>query len=158
MDRIITDKGDIALLSFNLRKLYTIVLASGTFDFFHSGHLFYLKEAKKLGEFLIVSMNSDKSIREIKGDDRPFVPEQYRAEMLVSLTCVDFVYIFDEKLPNDAIKNIRPDIYVKGDEYKNRSMPEKKIVEQCGGKVRYLPTMLKSSTRMMKLLEENFGD
>ena len=157
MGVIIPNAENLRLTAYNLRNLgAVIVLASGCYDFLHHGHSVHLKKAKSLGDFLFVSINDDNMIRKLKGDKRPFVIQQHRAEMLSALRCVDFVYIFSEEYPTKVITDIKPDIYVKGDEYKDKVIPEKKTVEYNGGRVILLDTMLESSTKMMKILETNF--
>ena len=94
-----------------------IVFTNGCFDILHLGHLEYLNEAKKLGDVLVIGLNSDKSIRMIKGEDRPINDENFRKEMLSNLRCVDFVELFDEPTPFGLIKSISPDILVKGGDY-----------------------------------------
>jgi rfaE bifunctional protein nucleotidyltransferase chain/domain len=94
-----------------------IVFTNGCFDILHLGHLEYLNEAKKLGDVLVIGLNSDKSIRMIKGNGRPINDEHFRKEMLINLKCVDMVELFDESTPYELIKAISPDILVKGGDY-----------------------------------------
>ena len=94
-----------------------IVFTNGCFDILHLGHLEYLNEAKKLGDILIIGLNSDKSIRAIKGNGRPINDEHFRKEILINLKCVDLVELFDEQTPYELIKAISPDILVKGGDY-----------------------------------------
>jgi rfaE bifunctional protein nucleotidyltransferase chain/domain len=94
-----------------------IVFTNGCFDILHLGHLEYLNEAKKLGDILIIGLNSDKSVRAIKGNGRPINDEHFRKEFLINLKCVDFVEVFDEPTPYELIKAISPDILVKGGDY-----------------------------------------
>ena len=157
MGVIIPNAESLRLTAYNLNQLgAVIVLASGCYDFLHFGHVQHLKKAKSLGDFLFVSINDDDMIKKLKGSKRPFVIQQYRAEMLSSLRCVDFVYVFSDEYPTKVINDIKPEIYVKGDEYKDKLIPEQKIVEYNGGKVILLNTMISSSTKLMKILEENF--
>jgi rfaE bifunctional protein nucleotidyltransferase chain/domain len=94
-----------------------IVFTNGCFDILHLGHLEYLNEAKKLGDLLFIGLNSDKSIKTIKGSGRPINDEHFRREMLINLKCVDFVELFDESTPYELIKALSPDILVKGGDY-----------------------------------------
>ena len=94
-----------------------VVTTNGCFDILHVGHLRYLQKAKRLGDILIVAINSDESVRAIKGDKRPLVPEDERAEILAALECVDYVMIFPELDPIQFLKELRPDIHVKGGDY-----------------------------------------
>lgn len=110
-----------------------IVLANGCFDLFHVGHIRYLAGAKNLGDVLIVGINSDEQVKKLKGERRPFMPENERAEIISSLRCVDFVTIFDEPTVEQLIRAIRPDFHAKGTDYTVDSVPEREIVRECGG-------------------------
>lgn len=110
-----------------------IVLANGCFDLFHVGHIRYLSGAKELGDFLIVGINSDEQVKKLKGEKRPFMPENERAEIISSLRCVDFVTIFDEPTVEQLIRAIRPDFHAKGTDYTTETVPEREIVRECGG-------------------------
>lgn len=113
----------------------TIVLANGCFDLLHVGHVRYLTEAKKLGDVLIVGINSDRQARALKGEGRPFMPEAERAELIAALGCVDLVTVFDQPTAETLIRTIRPDIHAKGTDYDEDSVPERDIVRGCGGRV-----------------------
>ena len=117
-----------------------VVWTNGCFDLIHAGHIRSLRDAKALGDILIVGINSDLSVRNIKGRLRPIVCEQDRAEVLAALEPVDFVTIFDEPDPVAAIALIRPDIHCKGEEYKDgaRPLPERDAVESYGGEIHFL--------------------
>jgi rfaE bifunctional protein nucleotidyltransferase chain/domain len=110
-----------------------IVLANGCFDLFHVGHIRYLAGAKKLGDFLIVGINSDEQVKKLKGENRPYMPEKERAEIVSALRFVDFVTIFDEPTVEQLIRTIRPDFHAKGTDYTVDSVPEREIVRECGG-------------------------
>ena len=110
-----------------------IVLANGCFDLFHVGHIRYLSGAKQLGNFLIVGINSDEQVKKLKGEKRPYMPEDERAEIVSALRCVDFVTIFDEPTVEQLIRAIRPDFHAKGTDYTVDSVPEREIVRECGG-------------------------
>ncbi|MBK8465102.1 MAG: adenylyltransferase/cytidyltransferase family protein [Chloracidobacterium sp.] len=113
----------------------TIVLANGCFDLLHVGHIRYLAAAKALGDLLVVGVNSDKQANALKGDGRPFVPENERAELVSALRCVDLVTIFDERTVEELIRAIRPDFHAKGTDYTAETVPERDIVKEYGGKV-----------------------
>jgi D-glycero-beta-D-manno-heptose 1-phosphate adenylyltransferase len=113
----------------------SIVLANGCFDVFHVGHVRYLQGAAKLADVLIVAINSDVQTRALKGDGRPFMPENERAEILAALNGVDAVTIFDEPTVEEIIRAIRPDFHAKGTDYTAASVPEARVVEECGGRV-----------------------
>ncbi|RKY02827.1 D-glycero-beta-D-manno-heptose 1-phosphate adenylyltransferase, partial [Candidatus Poribacteria bacterium] len=108
-----------------------IVTTNGCFDLLHVGHVRYLYEAKRLGDVLIVAINSDESVRRIKGPLRPIIPQEERAEMVAALEPVDYVTIFDEDTPIPLIKAIRPDFHVKGGDYKLDEMIEREAVEEA---------------------------
>jgi rfaE bifunctional protein nucleotidyltransferase chain/domain len=112
-----------------------IVLANGCFDLLHVGHIRYLHGAKSLGGKLIVAMNSDASVRRIKGEGRPFMPEQERAEIVAALADVDAVVIFDEPDVRALIRELRPDVQAKGTDYTPENVPERADVLACGGRV-----------------------
>lgn len=110
-----------------------IVLANGCFDLFHVGHIRYLTGAKELGDFLIVGINSDNQVRKLKGENRPFMPEDERAEIVSSIKAVDFVTIFDEPTVEELIRAVRPDFHAKGTDYTTETVPEREIVKEYGG-------------------------
>ncbi len=112
-----------------------IILANGCFDVFHVGHVRYLKGAKNVGGTLIVGINSDEQTRFLKGEGRPFVPENERAEIVASLRSVDLVTIFNEPTVEELIMAIRPDFHAKGTDYTENTVPEGEIVKGIGGKV-----------------------
>jgi D-beta-D-heptose 7-phosphate kinase/D-beta-D-heptose 1-phosphate adenosyltransferase len=138
---------EMAALSKNLRNEGNrIVFTNGCFDILHLGHVRYLREAKKLGDILIVGVNSDASVTALKGPDRPYVSELERAEILASLECVDFVVLFGELRPDNLIRAVRPHLHVKGGDYKAAALPEKKLVESLGGQVVVIPPIKGRST------------
>jgi len=112
-----------------------IVLANGCFDLLHVGHVRYLHGAKALGGRLVVAMNSDDSVRRIKGEGRPFMPELERAEIVAALSDVDAVVIFEEPDVRALIREIHPDIQAKGTDYTRDNVPERDEVLACGGRV-----------------------
>jgi rfaE bifunctional protein nucleotidyltransferase chain/domain len=134
-----------------------IVFTNGCFDILHIGHVKYLKEAKKMGDILIVGVNSDDSVKILKGKTHPIVPEKERAEILDSLECVDYVIIFNEINPENLISQLRPDIHVKGGNYQIEEIPEAKLVESFGGKTVILKEVKGKSTSniIAKILELN---
>jgi len=112
-----------------------ITLANGNFDLLHVGHVRYLAGAKALGGKLVVAINSDNSVRALKGEGRPVMPEQERAEIVAALASVDAVVIFPELDVRAIIREIRPDIQAKGTDYTVESVPERDAVAECGGRV-----------------------
>lgn len=115
-----------------------VVFTNGVFDILHVGHLTYLEEAGDLGDVLVVGVNSDSSVKTNKGDKRPINSEKFRAEMLLGLKFVDFTVIFDEKTPERLLGLLKPDIHVKGGDYRKEDLPETEIVEKNGGEVKIL--------------------
>jgi rfaE bifunctional protein nucleotidyltransferase chain/domain len=112
-----------------------ITLANGCFDLLHVGHVRYLQAARALGGKLLVAMNSDESVRRLKGPGRPAMPELERAEIVAALECVDAVVLFDEPDVRALIREVRPDIQAKGTDYTANSVPERDEVLACGGRV-----------------------
>ena len=112
-----------------------IILTNGCFDLIHAGHIRYLNGAKELGGFLVVGLNSDRQVQHLKGDGRPYISENERAEIIASLRCVDAVTVFDEPTVNELIDDIRPDIHAKGTDYTVDSVPERERVRSYGGRV-----------------------
>jgi len=112
-----------------------IVLTSGCFDVLHVGHVRYLRQARRLGDLLVVGINSDDSVRTLKGPERPINSMADRAEILAALSCVDLVTIFSELTPHRLIELTRPDVFVKGGDYRLEDLPERELVEALGGRV-----------------------
>ena len=112
-----------------------IVFTNGVFDLLHPGHVRYLQHARTLGDALIVGINSDRSVRAVKGPDRPITPENERAEILAALACVDAVAIFDEETPYEIISAIAPDVLVKGADWAENAIVGRDVVEARGGRV-----------------------
>jgi len=142
---ISSDKGKKLTKSLHI-KGQKVVFTNGVFDILHIGHLKYLKEAKALGDVLIVGINSDSSTSILKGAGRPLVNENERAKIISSLYFVDYVIIFPEDTPERLIRELRPDIYVKGGDYRLDDLPELKTVISYGGKVRILSHEFNKST------------
>jgi rfaE bifunctional protein nucleotidyltransferase chain/domain len=113
----------------------TVVLANGCFDLLHVGHIRYLKAAKALGGRLVVAVNSDASARRLKGEGRPLMPEQERAEIIAALENVDAVVIFSEPDVRALVREIRPQVQAKGTDYTAENVPEHDVVVECGGRV-----------------------
>lgn len=119
----------------------TVVWTNGCFDLLHVGHARSFRDARALGDILVVGINSDASVRSIKGNTRPLVGERDRAELVAALEAVDYVTVFEEPDPVAALSRLRPDIHCKGAEYANgaRPVPELDVVLGYGGQVRFLP-------------------
>ncbi|MGQ9819820.1 MAG: D-glycero-beta-D-manno-heptose 1-phosphate adenylyltransferase [Candidatus Kapaibacteriales bacterium] len=123
-----------------------IVFTNGCFDILHFGHVLYLKQAKALGDILIVGLNSDSSVRRIKGSKRPITPEIERAEILDTLKPVDYVVIFEEDTPEYLIRIVKPDFLVKGGDYNVENIVGARFVQTYGGKVVTIPYVQGNST------------
>ena len=129
-----------------------VVFTNGCFDLIHLGHVRYLGEAKKHGDILVVGLNSDGSVRRLKGKGRPFVPERDRAELLAALEAVDYVTIFGEETPATLIEALEPDLIVKGADYTLEEVVGRETVERSGGCVVIVPLVEDRSTT--KLIEK----
>lgn len=144
----------MARVAIERRNKKRIVLANGCFDLFHVGHIRYLTGAKELGECLIIGINSDEQVRKLKGGNRPFMPENERAEIVSALKCVDFVTIFPEATVEELIRAIRPDFHAKGTDYTINTVPEREIVREYGGQVAIVGDPKDhSSTNLIELME-----
>jgi len=125
------------------------VFTNGCFDLLHIGHTRYLRDARALGDCLIVGINSDASVRAIKPDGRPIVPQEQRAEVLAALACVDYVVIFDEPDPRILIAAVQPDVLVKGGDWPIEQIVGRDIVQARGGAVLTIPLVPDVSTTML---------
>jgi rfaE bifunctional protein nucleotidyltransferase chain/domain len=136
-----------------------IVFTNGCFDILHVGHARYLAQARALGDMLVVGLNSDRSVQELKGPNRPLVPEQERAELLAHLAAVDYVSIFDELRPNALIEAVRPHTHVKGGDYRADELPEAPVVRQFGGEIVILPLVEgRSTTNIIARILQVYGE
>ena len=117
----------------------TVVFTNGVFDLLHPGHVRYLADARRLGDALIVGLNSDRSVSAIKGPDRPVTPEAERAEVLAALDSVDAVVVFDEDTPHTIISRLQPDILIKGADWAADAIVGRDVVEARGGRVLRIP-------------------
>ncbi len=113
-------------------ELRRIVLANGCFDLLHAGHVRYLAAARACGDYLVVALNSDESVRALKGPDRPLQPLQDRAELIAALRCVDAVTVFGEKTLEATLRTLRPDVHAKGTDYSVETVPERGIDRELG--------------------------
>lgn len=131
---------EIAAVCGELRKeKRRIVFTNGCFDILHAGHVRYLRQARALGDCLVVGLNSDASVRSLKGDDRPINAEADRAEVLDGLRAVDYVVLFGERTAERLIAKVRPDVYAKGGDYAQQTLPEAKIAASFGGRTVFVP-------------------
>ncbi|MBI3323124.1 MAG: adenylyltransferase/cytidyltransferase family protein [Candidatus Omnitrophica bacterium] len=128
------------------RRGKSIAFTNGCFDLLHAGHLEYLEKVKSRADVLIVALNSDRSVRRLKGPGRPLVPEGERARLVAALRPVDFVTIFSEPTPLKAIRAVQPDLLAKGGDWKAKAIVGREIVEGRGGKVLVIPYLKGHST------------
>ena len=123
-----------------------VIFTNGCFDILHAGHTRYLSEARKLGDVLVLALNSDRSVRALKGEMRPIVPEAERAEVLAALSSVDYVTVFDEMTPLALIEFLRPDVIVKGGDWAEKDIVGADAVRTWGGQVAVMPELEGAST------------
>jgi D-beta-D-heptose 7-phosphate kinase/D-beta-D-heptose 1-phosphate adenosyltransferase len=135
-----------------------LVFTNGCFDLLHAGHVRYLNQARAMGDALAVGLNSDRSVRTLKGEGRPIVPEEERAEVLAALECIDYVFIFDDLTPQRVIDAVVPDVLVKGADWGIDEIVGRRTVENAGGIVRNIPLVEGTSTTSLinKILSQ-FG-
>ena len=134
----------------------TVVTTNGCFDILHVGHVRYLQKTKEFADYSIVLLNSDKSVKSIKGPTRPINNEQDRAEILCALSCVDFVVLFDEDSPRNLIDEIKADVHTKGADYTIETLPEADVILKNGGRVEFIEFVEgKSTTNTIKKMKEN---
>ncbi len=143
----IKSRGELAALCEEFRQEGKRVgFTSGVFDLLHAGHVEYLEKARSFCDVLIVGLNSDTSVRRYKGENRPYVPEKLRAQVLAGLASVDYVFIFNERRNKENILALRPDFYIKAGDYSPEQLTSKEIVESVGGRVVLIPIKTKIST------------
>lgn len=137
-------------------KNLKVVATNGCFDILHIGHIRSLQKAKTFGDILVVGVNSDTSVKKIKGKDRPINSENERAEVLAALSSIDIVSIFNEESAENFLELVKPDIYVKGEEYDLDNLQEAKIVRKYGGKTIQIPMVPGfSTTNIIEKLKKN---
>lgn len=153
----IVDRAQLKQLAAEWRKAgHPIILTNGCFDVLHVGHVRYLRAAKVLGGKLIVALNADSTVRELKGPGRPRIPEQERAEMVAAFADVDAVVVFPEPDVRALIRELRPNIHAKGTDYTADSVPERDTVIECGGRVEIVGDPKDhSSTELLRAWEKS---
>lgn len=139
----------------------SVITTNGCFDLLHVGHLRYLQACKNpanTNEILVVLLNSDESVRRLKGPLRPILPQADRAELLAGLGCVDFVALFEEDTPEKLLEVIRPDFHAKGAQYTEETLPEMPLLRSLGTKVRFVPMVEnRSTTNIVEIIRERFA-
>ena len=129
-----------------LRGQSVIVTTNGCFDILHVGHLRYLQTCRQMGDVLVVAVNTDRSVSGLKGPNRPIVSESERAELLAGLGCVDYVVLFDQPTPEPLLRQIRPDVHVKGAQYTEENLPEAATLREIGTQIKFAPMVEGRST------------
>lgn len=153
MNSKLIPREDVAELGERLRSEgWTIVFANGCFDLLHVGHVRYLEGARRQGDVLVVGVNSDRSVRQLKGNGRPVLPEEARAELLAAMEAVDYVVIFDNQTAENILRDLKPDVHCKGTDYTEATVPEREVVKSWGGRVVIVGDPKDHSTR--ELLEQ----
>lgn len=151
MKKVISLKKLILELRPLRKKGKKVVFTNGCFDIIHAGHVRYLNKARSLGDCLVVGLNSDSSIRSIKGETRPIVPQNERGEVLSALSCVDYVVVFNDPAPVKLIEAIKPDILAKGADWAAKDIAGGDFVRANGGKIRRITLVKgKSTTNIIK--------
>jgi D-beta-D-heptose 7-phosphate kinase/D-beta-D-heptose 1-phosphate adenosyltransferase len=137
------------------KKGKKIAFTNGCFDILHVGHVRYLREAKKTADVLVLALNSDSSVRSLKGEERPLIPEQERAEILAALEFIDFVTIFDELTPLELINYLKPDILIKGGDWPEEKVVGREEIKKWGGRVAIIPEVEgKSTTNIVEKIKQ----
>jgi rfaE bifunctional protein nucleotidyltransferase chain/domain len=134
----------------------TIVFTNGCFDILHAGHVRYLAAAKRLGDILVVGLNGDESVRELKGEGRPLNSQEDRAEVMAALEAVDYVIIFSEKRADKLLRQVRPRVYAKGGDYTVNSLDPEEVValKEIGAKIEILPLVPgKSTSKLVEVMQ-----
>ena len=144
----------------NLKKKgKRVVFANGCFDLLHGGHISYLEEAKKKGDVLIVAVNSDKSVKLLKGENRPIIPEIDRCEILSAMWMVDYIFLFDDKTCDNLLMKLKPDVHAKGTDYTKETVPERETVLSYGGEIFIAGDPKENATKdIIKLILERYEE
>jgi D-beta-D-heptose 7-phosphate kinase/D-beta-D-heptose 1-phosphate adenosyltransferase len=157
MGRVVTREELVQIRRAAKRERKTVVFTNGCFDLLHRGHVEYLQKAKALGDLLVVGVNTDASVKRIKGEKRPIVGEEDRAHVLAALACVDYVCLFDEETPYELLRILVPDVLVKGADWSIDEVVGKDIVEQAGGSVHTIDLLPhRSTTQLIRTIAERF--
>ena len=152
--KILSRKETIEVVKKLKQQKKKIVFTNGCFDLLHIGHVSLFQKAKTLGDVLIVAINSDKSLAGLKGPKRPLVPQKDRTKLLAALSCIDYVVVFGEQTPYELLSKLKPDILVKGGDYKIEDIIGREFVKKV---YRYPLVAGKSTTNLIKLIVERYG-
>ena len=155
MGKVVSQDEIIKIVREGQKNGKTFVVTNGCFDILHVGHARYLQKTKSFADYSIVMLNSDSSVKMLKGQDRPINNENDRAELLSSLSCVDYVVLFKEKSPAKLLEEIKPDIYTKGADYTLETLPEREVVEKNHIRVEFIEFIEgKSTTNVIKKINK----
>lgn len=146
MEKLVDSKSILEIVCNLKKENKTVVMTNGCFDILHAGHVRYLKMSKKCGDVLVVGLNSDSSVKALKGESRPINNQSDRAEVLAGLEAVDYIVLFDEISPIKLLETIKPDIYTKGADYTIETLPEAKTVQSYGGRIEFIQLVEGKST------------
>ena len=156
MGEIVTQEEIIKIVRDGQGSGKTFVATNGCFDILHVGHVRYLQKTKSFADFSIVMLNSDASVKMLKGENRPINNENDRAELLTSLSCVDYVVLFEERSPAQLLEKIKPNVYTKGADYSLETLPEREIVEKNNIRVEFIEFVEgKSTTKVIEKINKN---
>ena len=156
MSKCVTQKEIIEIVRSGQKNGKTFVVTNGCFDILHVGHIRYLQKTKEFADYLIVMLNSDSSVKALKGEGRPINNESDRAEILSALSCVDYVVLFDENSPAELLEKIKPDVYTKGADYTLETLPERDVVLKNNIRVEFIEFVQgKSTTNVIKKISQN---
>lgn len=155
MGKIVTQEEIVNIVKEGQSKGKTYAATNGCFDILHIGHAKYLQKTKELADFSIVMLNSDSSVKRIKGEDRPINNQNDRAELLTYLSCVDYVVLFEQDSPRELLEKIKPDVYTKGADYTLEALPERDVVLKNNIRVEFIEFVEgKSTTNVIKKINE----
>ena len=156
MGRMVSKEEIIKIVRDGQAQGKTYAATNGCFDILHVGHVRYLQKSKSFADYLIVMLNSDSSVKAIKGEDRPINNESDRAELLSALSCVDYVVLFEEKSPAKLLGDIKPDVYTKGADYTLETLPERDVVLKNNIKAEFIEFVQgKSTTNVINKINSN---
>ncbi|HME87542.1 MAG TPA: adenylyltransferase/cytidyltransferase family protein [Candidatus Nanoarchaeia archaeon] len=160
MKNKIKTQEELAAIVADLKKQgKKVVTTNGVFDLIHVGHVKSFEDAKKYGDVLVIGINSDTSVRQVRGEKRPLVPQKERAELLAALTVVDYVTTFEETEPSKFLDRIKPSVHIKGKDWQTKFCPEKEVVERNGGKMEFIDLVQGfSTTNLIKKIVEAYGN
>lgn len=158
MGRIATRDEAVRLVKEARAQSKRVVFANGCFDILHVGHIRYLEGARAEGDFLVVGVNADAAMTRLKGDGRPILPAEDRAELVAALEMVDVVVVFDEDTAGPLLEALRPDVHCKGTDYTEQSVPEREVMQRLGGVTRIVGDPKDHSTRdFLSIVLQRFG-